>query len=132
VLILFVADLFHPVNNLAVELFLYGNVRHGRCRRGAMPVLLAGARTRPVCGQYWIWQWSTARGSRGERYFGRVCHSQIAEAGGESALTFGVFPHLSCFGLTGSTRVRSISRDNRIGVHHLKCGAVFYAALRQE
>src|SRR5258708_31665898 len=31
-----------PIDNLAVELFLNGNMCHGRRRRGAMPVLLAG------------------------------------------------------------------------------------------
>jgi hypothetical protein len=40
--VLLVADLFHPVNDLAVELFLYGDVRHARGRRSAVPVLLAG------------------------------------------------------------------------------------------
>jgi len=30
-LVLFVADLFHPVDNLSVELFLNGDVSHGRC-----------------------------------------------------------------------------------------------------
>ena len=35
-----VADLFHPVDGLAVELFLNGDMRHRRGRRGAMPVLL--------------------------------------------------------------------------------------------
>src|SRR5437867_10587243 len=40
--ILLVADLFHPVDGLAVELFLNGDVRHGRGRRGPVPVLLAG------------------------------------------------------------------------------------------
>src|SRR5207249_10847694 len=39
-LILFVADLFHPVHGLAVELFLNGDVRHGRGRRRAVPVPL--------------------------------------------------------------------------------------------
>src|SRR5262249_24319824 len=39
--VLFVADRFHPVHRLAVELFLDGDVRHGRGRRGAVPVLLA-------------------------------------------------------------------------------------------
>src|SRR5260221_13591275 len=39
--VLFVADLFHPVDDLAVELFLNGNMRHGRGRRGTMPMLLA-------------------------------------------------------------------------------------------
>ena len=37
-----VTDLFHPIDNLAVELFLNGDVRHGRRRRGAVPVLFAG------------------------------------------------------------------------------------------
>src|SRR5262245_15156068 len=39
-LVLFVADLFHPVNHFAVELFLDGDVCHGRGWRGAVPVLL--------------------------------------------------------------------------------------------
>ena len=39
--VLFVADLFHPVDGLAVELFLNGDVRHGRGRRGTVPMLLA-------------------------------------------------------------------------------------------
>src|SRR5579875_2544023 len=40
--ILLVGDLLHPVNHLAILLFLNSNVRHGRGRRGAVPVLLAG------------------------------------------------------------------------------------------
>jgi len=39
-LVLFVADLFHPVNDLAVETFLNGDVRHGSGRRSPMPMLL--------------------------------------------------------------------------------------------
>src|SRR5690349_22316016 len=39
-LILFVADLFHPVNSLSVEPFLNGDVRHRRGRRGTVPMLL--------------------------------------------------------------------------------------------
>src|SRR5579885_215111 len=39
-LVLFVADLFHPVNCLAVESLLNGDVRHGRGWRGAMPMFL--------------------------------------------------------------------------------------------
>ena len=39
--VLFVAHLFHPFNDFAVELFLNGDVRHGSGRRRAMPVLLA-------------------------------------------------------------------------------------------
>src|SRR5271165_6452287 len=38
-LILFVADLFHPVGALAVELFDNGDVRHGRGCRVAVPML---------------------------------------------------------------------------------------------
>ena len=41
-LVLFVADLFHPVNRFAVELFLNGDVRHGRGRRSTMPILVNG------------------------------------------------------------------------------------------
>src|SRR5258708_9968112 len=42
ILILFVADLFHPVDNFTVELFLNGDVRHGRGWHGSMPVLFTG------------------------------------------------------------------------------------------
>src|SRR5205807_3569521 len=40
-LVLLVTDLLQPVDRLAVELLLNGDVRHGRGRRGAVPVLLA-------------------------------------------------------------------------------------------
>src|SRR6266568_6837990 len=40
-LVLFVCDFLHPVDDLAVELFLDGDVGHGGGRRGAMPMLLA-------------------------------------------------------------------------------------------
>jgi manganese oxidase len=39
--VLLVADLFHPVHNLTVELFLNGDVRHRRVWTSPMPVLLA-------------------------------------------------------------------------------------------
>src|SRR5258708_21878822 len=39
--VLLIADLFHPGDNLTVELFLNGDVGHGRGRRSPMPVLLA-------------------------------------------------------------------------------------------
>src|SRR6266571_7804689 len=39
--VLFIADFFHPINDIAVEIFLNGNVRHGRGRRRAVPMLLA-------------------------------------------------------------------------------------------
>jgi len=40
-LVLFVADLFHPVHGLAVELFHNGDVRHSRDLVGTVPMLLA-------------------------------------------------------------------------------------------
>src|SRR5437667_11809288 len=40
-LILFVADLFHPINRFAIELFLNGDVRHGRGGCSAVPMLFA-------------------------------------------------------------------------------------------
>jgi len=38
--VLFFADLFHPLDDLTVQLFLNGNMRHGCGCRGAMPVFL--------------------------------------------------------------------------------------------
>src|SRR5206468_15769 len=43
-LVLFVADLFHPLDDFTVELLLNGDVRHGGRGRGAMPMLLAGGK----------------------------------------------------------------------------------------
>src|SRR6267143_1977610 len=40
--VLLVSDLLHPVDCLAVELFLNSDVGHRSARHGAMPVLLAG------------------------------------------------------------------------------------------
>src|SRR5438876_4099406 len=40
-LVLLVGDLLHPVDNLAVELLLDGDMRHRRGRRCAMPMLFA-------------------------------------------------------------------------------------------
>src|SRR5580693_5879033 len=48
--ILFVADLFLPVNHFAVECLLNRNVRHGRRRRSAMPMLLARRKPNHVAG----------------------------------------------------------------------------------
>src|SRR5437867_10074072 len=39
--ILFVADFLHPVDGLAVQPFLNGDVRHGGRRGGAVPMLFA-------------------------------------------------------------------------------------------
>ncbi len=49
-LVLFVADLLHPVNHFAVERFLNGDVRHGRGGRGAMPMLFARREPDHVAG----------------------------------------------------------------------------------
>jgi hypothetical protein len=38
--VLLVADLFHPINCLAVEFFLNSDMSHGCDERGPMPVLL--------------------------------------------------------------------------------------------
>jgi hypothetical protein len=48
--ILFIADFFHPVNGLAIQLFLDGDVGHARARCGAMPVLLVGREPDHVTG----------------------------------------------------------------------------------
>src|SRR6266704_2040666 len=48
--ILLVADLLHPVDHLAVFLFLNGDVGHGCGSRGPMPVLLAGREPNDVAG----------------------------------------------------------------------------------
>ena len=48
--VLLVADLFHPVDDLAVELLLNGDMRHRRRRRGAVPMLLAGREPDHVAG----------------------------------------------------------------------------------
>src|SRR5215469_10798391 len=45
-----VGDFFHPVDNFAVAFFLNGDVRHGSCRRRAMPMLLAGREPDNVTG----------------------------------------------------------------------------------
>src|SRR4051812_36208549 len=39
--VLFVAHVLQPVDDLAVELLLDGDMRHGRGRRGTVPMLLA-------------------------------------------------------------------------------------------
>jgi hypothetical protein len=48
--ILFVAHVFQPIDDLAVELFLDGDMRHARGRRGAVPVLLARREPDHVAG----------------------------------------------------------------------------------
>jgi hypothetical protein len=48
--VLRVADLFQPIDGLAVERFLNGDMRHGGRRRGAVPVLLAGREPDDIAG----------------------------------------------------------------------------------
>src|SRR6476661_9881543 len=49
-LVLLVTHVFHPVNHLAVFLFLDGDVRHGRRRCCSVPVLLSGREPDHVTG----------------------------------------------------------------------------------
>src|SRR5205814_2642078 len=48
--VLLVADLFHPVHNLPVECFLNGDVRHGSCRRSAMPMFQSWRKPNHITG----------------------------------------------------------------------------------
>src|SRR5579871_3408314 len=48
--VLFVADLFHPLDHLAVQRFLNGDMGHRRGWRSTMPVLLAGRTQDHVSG----------------------------------------------------------------------------------
>ena len=48
--VLFVAHVLQPIDDLAVELFLDGDMRHGRGRRGTVPMLLARREPNHVAG----------------------------------------------------------------------------------
>src|SRR3954453_23701932 len=48
--ILVVRNMLHPINGLAVELFLDGDVAHGRRRRSAVPVLLTWREPDDIAG----------------------------------------------------------------------------------
>src|SRR5437867_8310884 len=48
--ILFVADFFHPVHDLAVEVLLNRDVRHRVGRRGPMPMLQSGREPDHIAG----------------------------------------------------------------------------------
>ena len=50
VAVLFVAHVFQPIDDLTVELFLDGDMRHGRGRRGTVPMLLARRKPDHVTG----------------------------------------------------------------------------------
>src|SRR5438270_13448462 len=53
-LVLLFTHVFHPIHNLAVLLFLDGDVRHGRGRRSSVPVFLAGREPDHVTGTYFF------------------------------------------------------------------------------
>src|SRR5579859_4307550 len=53
-LVLLVTHVFHPVHHLAVFLFLDGDVRHGRRRGSAVPVLLTWREPDHVAGPYFL------------------------------------------------------------------------------
>jgi hypothetical protein len=48
--ILLVADLFHPLNDFAVEIFGDGKVGHGGSGRSAMPMFFAGRKPNDIAG----------------------------------------------------------------------------------
>ena len=48
--VLFVADLFHPVNGPAIELLLDGDMRHGCAGCSAVPMLFAGRKPDHIAG----------------------------------------------------------------------------------
>lgn len=60
--ILLVTDLLHPVDNLIVELFLNSDVRHGRGRGGAVPMLLPRCNPDHVTGPDFLNRASPALG----------------------------------------------------------------------
>jgi len=51
-LVFFVGDLFHPIDNLAVQSFLNGDMSHGRGGGSTMPMLLAGREPHDIAGPY--------------------------------------------------------------------------------
>src|SRR5437764_12935788 len=76
--ILFVADLLHPVDGLAVEPFLNRDVRHRSGRCGAVPMLLARREPDHIAGSNLLdWPGPAPRaseaGRHNERLAQRVC-----------------------------------------------------------
>ena len=67
--VLFVTHFFHPFDNLAVECFLNGDVRHCRRWRAAVPMPLIG--------------WAPDDITRPEFHFGLAFTLHPAEAGGD-------------------------------------------------
>src|SRR5437867_8617040 len=91
-LILFVTDLFHPVDDFTVELFLNGDMRHGCGWRSAMPMLLAGRKpdhiawpdfvdraalalnpAKPRRDDQRLTEWMCMPGGTGARFEGDIC-----------------------------------------------------------
>src|SRR5258707_9203393 len=84
--VLFVADLFHPVDDLTVELFLNGDMRHGRGRRSTMPMLLARREPDHIAGMDLLDRAAlalhpTATGCDNQRLTQRVCMPCGSSAG---------------------------------------------------
>src|SRR5271156_461250 len=87
-LVLFVADLLHPVDRLAVELFQNGNMRHRGGRRGAVPMLLAGRTPDYVAGPDFLFRFAptlrpAASGGDDQRLPERMGMPRRARAGFE-------------------------------------------------
>src|SRR2546430_11924030 len=49
-LVLLIADVFHPVDNFSIELFLNGDVGHGGGRRSSVPMFFAGRKPDAIAG----------------------------------------------------------------------------------
>src|SRR5437016_1771211 len=86
--VLFVADLFHPVHDLAVECFLNRDVRHRCGGRSTMPVPLAGWKPDHVTGPNLLYRAAlalrpTATARDNERLTKRMSMPRGARAGFE-------------------------------------------------
>src|SRR5579863_1290257 len=100
--VLFVADLFHPIDNFPIALFLNGDVRHGRGGRSPMPVLLAGREPDHITGADIL-----------DRTSPTLC--QAAARGDDEGLTERMrVPCGSCAGLEGNAGALNQRRIGRL------------------
>lgn len=67
-LVLLVGDVFHPVHRFAVELFLNGEVRHGRGRCSAMPMFFSRRKPNDVAWPDFLDRASLALSATAARY----------------------------------------------------------------
>src|SRR4051794_3598722 len=127
--VLLVADVFQPIDRLAVELLLHGDVRHRRGWRGAMPVLFAGGEPHDVAGANLFNGSAPALDAAGpgrhdQRLAERMgmprgarawleCHSRTRSSGGRGGLKQRIDTDGACKPVTGSFRgrLRTCSSD---------------------